>query len=89
MCTLSPARHPAPQVLGVIGANEEIMPMAVGFMLVRAVSVPAMLVSVVAEGAYRAFLDLATPFAGEGCERGAHTLTLAPPHLSLSSDAAS
>eukprot|EP00873_Tetraselmis_striata_P023282 jgi/Tetstr1/443546/TSEL_031550.t1 len=63
LCTLSPARHPAPQVLGVIGANEEIMPMAVGFMLVRAVSVPAMLVSVVAEGAYRAFLDLATPFA--------------------------
>ncbi len=35
---------------------------AISFMRVRALSVPAMLLCIVAEGAYRAFLDLKTPF---------------------------
>jgi len=50
------------QVLTLIGANEEIMADAVAFMRVRALSVPALLVSIAVEGAYRAFLDLRTPF---------------------------
>ncbi len=35
---------------------------AISFMRIRALSVPAMLLCIVAEGAYRAFLDLKTPF---------------------------
>lgn len=51
------------QILTIIGANGEIMPQAVIFMRARAVSVPPMLICIAIEGAYRAFLDLKTPFA--------------------------